>query len=71
MSLRAAINAKCRECVYDPKAGGTWRAQVQACSCADCPLWTHRPRTLAAGTPRQRLVQDSAELTSKRTREAA
>ena len=44
MSLRGAINAKCKECTYDPKAGmGTWRQQVSACSVYACPLWQIRP----------------------------
>ena len=43
MSLRAAINAKCRECVYDPAAPGTWREQVAQCSVIRCPLWPIRP----------------------------
>lgn len=43
-SLRAAINAKCKSCVYDKAALGTWRQQVQLCSCVkSCALWPHRP----------------------------
>ena len=45
-SLRAAINAKCRECIYDPIAGrGTWREQVEACVSANCPLHEVRPKS--------------------------
>ena len=43
-SLRGAINAKCRDCVYDPLSGGTWRAQVARCSELNCPLWAVRPQ---------------------------
>lgn len=44
MSLRGAINGKCRECTYDPKAGfGTWRQQVSACTVYGCALWPVRP----------------------------
>jgi hypothetical protein len=44
MSLRAAINAKCKDCIYDPKCGGgTWREQVAQCSAIRCPLWPYRP----------------------------
>lgn len=44
MSLRRAINAKCRDCIHDPQAGqGTWRQQVAACTCTSCPLWPVRP----------------------------
>lgn len=43
-SLRGAINAKCRECIYDPEAGrGTWRQQVAACTSTRCPLFPVRP----------------------------
>jgi len=44
MSLRAAIDAKCKDCIYDPKCGGGhWREQVAQCSSIDCPLWPVRP----------------------------
>jgi hypothetical protein len=43
-SMRRAINAKCRECIYDPVGGtGTWRAQVEACTSYSCPLYPLRP----------------------------
>ena len=41
-SLRRAINAKCRDCIYDNAEPGTWRAQVRACTIEDCPLWPVR-----------------------------
>lgn len=42
--LRAAINAKCCECIYDPVGGvGTWREQVEACTAPRCPLYGVRP----------------------------
>ena len=44
-----AIAAKCRDCLYDDKASGTWRQQVSACHLTDCPLWRVRP--LAGGVP--------------------
>ena len=44
MSLRSAVNAKCRDCIYDVLGVGTWRAQVQACDAEGlCPLWPVRP----------------------------
>lgn len=44
LSLRDAINAKCRECIYDPQSGsGTWREQVTACTSRTCPLFAVRP----------------------------
>jgi hypothetical protein len=43
MSLRAAIDAKCKDCIYDPKCGGgTWREQVAQCTAITCPLWPVR-----------------------------
>jgi len=43
-SLRAAIDAKCKSCIYDPGSGnGSWREQVEACSSANCPLHPLRP----------------------------
>lgn len=44
MSLRAAINGKCRECIYDPTPGlGNWRQQITACQIASCSLHPYRP----------------------------
>lgn len=43
-SLRAAIDAKCKDCIFDPKSGlGGWREQVAGCTCAKCPLFAVRP----------------------------
>ncbi len=42
--FRGRINAKCVECIYDPKCGsGTWRQQVAACTSYNCPLFDVRP----------------------------
>jgi len=47
LSLRAAVNAMCKSCIYDPfGSNGTWREQVQACSSANCPLHAVRPMTV-------------------------
>jgi hypothetical protein len=44
MSLRKAINDKCKECLYDQSGGGgNWRQQVTACTSFSCPLYPHRP----------------------------
>jgi hypothetical protein len=43
MSLRAAINAKCKDCIYDECGGGTWREQIAQCSSTSCALWPVRP----------------------------
>ena len=49
LSLREAINAKCRECIHDPKSGtGNWRQQVTACTSRACPLYAVRPMSESA-----------------------
>ena len=45
MSLRKAINAKCRQCTYDPLDVGTAAQQIAACICSECPLHSVRPIT--------------------------
>jgi len=46
MSLRRAINEKCKDCIYDPLCGGgNWRQQVSACAIKSCPLWPYRPQS--------------------------
>lgn len=55
-SLRGAINAKCKECIYDPMGGaGTWREQVEACTSRTCPLYPVRP--VSANHPRRPIPQ--------------
>lgn len=45
-SMRAAINAYCKWCIYDPLSGlGTWRQQTEGCTSTECPLHDLRPRT--------------------------
>ena len=55
-SLRAAVDAKCRDCIYDPMSGaGTWREQVSQCRIVSCPLWAMRPMPVSgpfAAAPR-------------------
>jgi len=41
--LRARIDAKCCECIYDPYEAGTWRKQVENCTSLTCPLYDVRP----------------------------
>lgn len=43
VSLRSAIDTKCRECVHDPYVPGTWREQVAQCGGVNCPLYAVRP----------------------------
>lgn len=46
-SLKQAIRAKCKDCTYDPLAGGTYLQQIEDCSVRACPLWEVRPMTTA------------------------
>ena len=47
-SLRDAINAMCKSCIYDPGSGnGGWREQVADCSSGNCPLHPIRPQSAA------------------------
>lgn len=44
ISMRKAINEKCKDCIYDPLSGlGTWRKQVTGCTSPDCALFPFRP----------------------------
>ena len=52
MSLRGAINDKCKECIYDVGGQGSWRQQVSACTSPGCPLFRVRPQSKA--TPQER-----------------
>ena len=42
-SLRAAIDAKCRDCGGQEGGARYWRVHVSACPVTDCPLWAVRP----------------------------
>jgi hypothetical protein len=75
MSLRDAINAKCRECIVDIAAGaGTWRQQVEACTDRACSLYPVRPlsRTKAdsASGNQQMSLWDEAKTAESRPVEA-
>ena len=60
-SLRAAINAMCKNCLYDPGNGnGAWREQVQGCSSSNCALHPVRPLPVKAN----KLSKDTRDLRS-------
>jgi len=56
----AAIAGKCKDCIHDPAAAGTWREQVAVCSAIDCPLW--RFRALPRNAPPWIASRDPADL---------
>ena len=43
MTRQKAIDAKCRECIWDDLADGTWRMQVEQCELTACALHPYRP----------------------------
>jgi hypothetical protein len=45
MSLRDAINKKCRECTHDPLDAGSAAQQIACCVSSNCPLHSVRPIT--------------------------
>ena len=50
--MRGKINAKCIECIYvQGEGGGSWRAQVEACTAISCPLFSIRPTQMAVKQP--------------------
>lgn len=44
-SLRLVIDVKCKDCIYDDKSKGNWKAQVGQCVDQSCSLWLVRPRS--------------------------
>jgi len=46
-SLRKSINQKCKWCIYDDLAAGTWLQQATLCSAPKCPLYAVRPQSKA------------------------
>lgn len=48
-SLRLAISAQCYDCIYDKSESGTWRQQIEACPCINCPLYCQRPKPITKG----------------------
>jgi len=44
-TLKAAVEAMCIDCTFDPHEPGNWRQQVAACNIRSCPLWPSRPKS--------------------------
>ncbi len=47
---RAAVAAKCADCIFDPLASGTKYQQIAACTVFECPLWPIRPLAAQSDT---------------------
>ena len=45
MTRQQAINEKCRDCIFDEFADGTWRMQVEQCELTACALHPYRPKS--------------------------
>jgi len=45
-SYKKCVEQHCKNCTYDKKRPGTWRAQVEACTATTCALWPVRPRSI-------------------------
>jgi len=44
LTLRKAVDAHCKQCIYDGTTeGGSWRKQVANCTSPGCYLFPHRP----------------------------
>ena len=61
---RQIIDAKCKDCIYDPECGGgTWREQVAQCTVTRCPLWP--ARTGPEGGPHKDYPTDPQSVTAE------
>lgn len=43
---RDKVDAFCRYCIFDSHADGSWRKQVENCTCHNCPLYDVRPMSI-------------------------
>ena len=60
-SLKRAIWAMCKDCIFDPMGGGSWRQQVERCTSPECPLYEVRPRSASTDTEKVTTRCDSAQ----------
>lgn len=59
-SLRAAVNAKCQDCV-------NWqRKEIENCTIVTCPLWSVRPYSKAKNPPPEGSLAPNSALTMVR-----
>ena len=70
-SRKAAMDAMCKACIYDPIGGpGTWRQQVEACTFQKCANYELRPLphpTPSVGTAEERTSILASEKSENRT----
>ena len=69
MTRQEAIDAKCKECIYDADEDGTWRQQVKACDITSCPLHQYRPMPYKvrnhAVQPEYKTIRDAVRVGSR------
>jgi hypothetical protein len=62
ISLRKAINDKCKDCTYDEYSGlGNWRQQITLCTVKKCPLWPVRPKSTGKAVFERLEAEDESE----------
>lgn len=60
ISLRKAVDMKCKDCIYDSAVSGSWRQQAENCTSEHtCPLWPHRPVTTETVFARRKSKSDT------------
>jgi len=64
MGMRKAINTKCKDCIYDPLANGTWLEQVFLCPFDGCGLYPYRP--IPKGRKVKRAAKSAFNFSKKR-----
>lgn len=67
MSRTKAINDYCKGCIYDPKAPGTYREQIENCpsgpgSKVPCPLWPYRPVSVSTVNVNRKTKNDESAM---------
>lgn len=68
-NLKAAVEAMCRQCIYDPNAAGSEAVQVELCTAYDCALWpVRRVRPEARREPYTAPVLDEMRMSPEMAR---
>ena len=65
-TLKQAVKANCKDCIYDPGAGGNFLEQIEACTITSCHLHEHRPITSAT---KQKLKEATLALLTNEQRQ--
>ena len=68
VSYKAAVVAKCRECVVDERGPGNWKQQIAACTSRGCPLHPVRPLSESLPTRVLEAMRITPEMLCERAR---